>query len=666
MRDGRQYGEQLLPHPALSRRERGFRMLIPRRRVGLQVQVRSAGPPYLGDSLSGDWITDLTVRCAGISWRPSELRKARSNSPSLTLPAKQEYAVDSRGRLNCIGDWRESGDSTMPPFQGSGGNRATYSRGSVRRGGLHPWLPNAAAPRLRSCDSDCIILARGREPENVYGGFFARGGIAYPGLKSWAKVRCPDGTGAAKQLFAYSRGHCSVSLVPSLAARTRSCNLTLPSPKGRGVSTPSFSARTESCSQLPESKGTPFLVRSASMRRSGSPGSRISVQPSMRGQSRTNDTGTRLRFGSVRAAEMLGVNDEHEYAVAVLIRRFFADADAAGESAGEDFDHQAEAKTFVGLVAAHREDRARRLAVERVGIVGRAAFAVEQPTRGQVWPAIFLTRTFPSAVALVPKSNRSGPPSAGTPMASGLVPRRGALPPGGATRRATPCVLTMTIETMPASAASSQYSPSRPMWLERISVPTATPFSWALSMSRSVSRPACTWPKPQLPSAVRSESVSRRTVNGAPVTTSPLPSWSRYYGIRMTPCESWPRRLAATSERPTSSASSRRTPPAARRSMAKRVRESGGITGMRWVQWSVVQGSVVGGVGDESAAARFHWRRASYMAMAAALERFKLRTAERMGIFRARSRCCSRIDAGSPFDSLPNTNTSPRANCTSV
>ena len=60
-------------------------------------------------------------------------------------------------------------------------------------------------------------------------------------------------------------------------------------------------------------------------------------------------------------------------------------------------------------------------------------------------------------------------------MAMGLVPRRGALPPGGATRRATPCVLTITIETMPALAASSQYSPRRPMWLERISVPAATP-----------------------------------------------------------------------------------------------------------------------------------------------------------------------------------------------
>ena len=66
-------------------------------------------------------------------------------------------------------------------------------------------------------------------------------------------------------------------------------------------------------------------------------------------------------------------------------------------------------------------------------------------------------------------------------MASGLVPSRGALPPGGATRRELPCVLTMTIETSPASAASSQYSPSRPMWLQWISVPTPTPVAAALA-----------------------------------------------------------------------------------------------------------------------------------------------------------------------------------------
>jgi len=44
--------------------------------------------------------------------------------------------------------------------------------------------------------------------------------------------------------------------------------------------------------------------------------------------------------------------------------------------------------------------------------------------------------------------------------------RLGTVPPGGATRRAVPCVLTMRIETIPAAAACSQYSPRRPMWQE--------------------------------------------------------------------------------------------------------------------------------------------------------------------------------------------------------
>ena len=77
---------------------------------------------------------------------------------------------------------------------------------------------------------------------------------------------------------------------------------------------------------------------------------------------------------------------------------------------------------------------------------------------------MFLTRTLPSAVALVLKSKTTGPSAAGTPIASGLVPKRGRIPPGGATRRAAPWVLTITIETKPCSfAAISQYSPSLPI-----------------------------------------------------------------------------------------------------------------------------------------------------------------------------------------------------------
>ena len=56
-----------------------------------------------------------------------------------------------------------------------------------------------------------------------------------------------------------------------------------------------------------------------------------------------------------------------------------------------------------------------------------------QPS-GHICPAMRFTRTFPSAVALVPKSITSVPSGCGTPMAMGLVPNRGAVPPGGATR----------------------------------------------------------------------------------------------------------------------------------------------------------------------------------------------------------------------------------------
>src|SRR2546423_379334 len=62
-------------------------------------------------------------------------------------------------------------------------------------------------------------------------------------------------------------------------------------------------------------------------------------------------------------------------------------------------------------------------------VVGRPSLSISHPS-GHCWPAIFFTRTFPSAVALVEKSSTSGVSPLGTPIASGLVERRGAFPPG--------------------------------------------------------------------------------------------------------------------------------------------------------------------------------------------------------------------------------------------
>src|SRR3954466_6381741 len=81
-------------------------------------------------------------------------------------------------------------------------------------------------------------------------------------------------------------------------------------------------------------------------------------------------------------------------------------------------------------------------------VVGRPSLSSSQPS-GAGWPAIFFTRTLPSAVALVLKSRLSGPELCGAPIASGLVLSRGDLPPGGATRTAPPCELTMSCEISP-------------------------------------------------------------------------------------------------------------------------------------------------------------------------------------------------------------------------
>src|SRR5438309_201955 len=56
---------------------------------------------------------------------------------------------------------------------------------------------------------------------------------------------------------------------------------------------------------------------------------------------------------------------------------------------------------------------------------------MSQPS-GHCWPAIFFTRTLPSAVALVEKSRTCGESPRGTPIASGLVESRGAVPQCGA------------------------------------------------------------------------------------------------------------------------------------------------------------------------------------------------------------------------------------------
>src|SRR5262249_51999811 len=74
-----------------------------------------------------------------------------------------------------------------------------------------------------------------------------------------------------------------------------------------------------------------------------------------------------------------GVDEDAEHAVGDAGFLWVAAA-AAGERAGEHLGDDAEG---VALVAAHRQDGARRRAVQRLRVVGRPAVAVEHAVVGQ-------------------------------------------------------------------------------------------------------------------------------------------------------------------------------------------------------------------------------------------------------------------------------------------
>ena len=113
----------------------------------------------------------------------------------------------------------------------------------------------------------------------------------------------------------------------------------------------------------------------------------------------------------------------------------------------------------------------------------------------------------------------------------------------------------------------------------RRSVPLAMPRAFPFGNSRSSSRYAWTWPSPQPPSAATTAGVSRNTFSGAPGTSLPSRTNPTYCGTRMTPCESWPHRLASTSDRATVRASGSGTPAAANTRAAKSVSTSGRMVG---------------------------------------------------------------------------------------
>ncbi len=73
------------------------------------------------------------------------------------------------------------------------------------------------------------------------------------------------------------------------------------------------------------------------------------------------------------------------------------------------------------------------------------------------------------------------------------------------------------------------------------------PPALALAIAISIARRPTTCPKPPPPSRRTSAGVSAVTVMGVFGSTCPFFTDSQYCGMRITPWESWPRRLARTS-----------------------------------------------------------------------------------------------------------------------
>ena len=82
------------------------------------------------------------------------------------------------------------------------------------------------------------------------------------------------------------------------------------------------------------------------------------------------------------ATEPLRVDDQHEDAVPLLVVQRLMGTDATRQRSRKNFDHQTQAKTFVGLSAAHRQNRAGGISVKRVGVSRRPTLIVEQPAFG--------------------------------------------------------------------------------------------------------------------------------------------------------------------------------------------------------------------------------------------------------------------------------------------
>ena len=173
-----------------------------------------------------------------------------------------------------------------------------------------------------------------------------------------------------------------------------SCGITTrhprPSPKRRkgeilqiGGGTLRRSANLSSCPQLPSSSGMPCGLARRRGFLFGVAGEQNFIHA---GRSRTiaDEFHQIEHFAGkmLAAADVAWIDDDLEHAVANLIDRLFANANAAGKGAGKNLHHQAQRESLVRLIAAERSDGARRIAVQCVRIVGRPALIVEQPTVG--------------------------------------------------------------------------------------------------------------------------------------------------------------------------------------------------------------------------------------------------------------------------------------------
>jgi hypothetical protein len=106
------------------------------------------------------------------------------------------------------------------------------------------------------------------------------------------------------------------------------------------------------------------------------------------------------------------------------------------------------------------------------------------------------------------------------------------------------------------------------------------PPAFAFAIAISIARRPTTWPKPPPPSSRTSAGVSAVTVTGDRGSTSFFLTDSQYWGMRITPWESWPRRFARTSSAAIHAASGSGAPIAVKMRVAFASSRAGSMVGM--------------------------------------------------------------------------------------